>query len=174
MSGDALSFQTVYDAWPADVRALFNSDVDAAMHGSTRGFTASLACTDDAGRICTALLSAGELLAPDVHTLCFALWPSSRTARAIETAKRATLGFVANDAFHQVQLDVHRAMLEDAPLACFVAMIASGEAQRVGYARLTSGITFELAGDASVQLRWRAQIEWLKRAYVTVSSSSMP
>ncbi len=109
------------------------------------------------------MLSAGELLAPDACTLCFALWSTSRTAQAVITSHRATLAFVADAAFFQVQFDVRRVMLDDVPLACFVGTIESGEAQRVSYARLTSGITFDLPEEESVQSRWREQIEWLKR-----------
>lgn len=57
--------------------------------------------------------------------------------------------------------------LRDVPLACFVATIESGEMQRVGYARLTSGIACELTGARegdAVLARWREQIEWLEQA----------
>ncbi len=40
----------------------------------------------------------------------------------------------------------------------------TGEAQRVSYARLTSGITFDLEGARDAVLdRWRQQIEHLKK-----------
>ncbi len=137
---------------------------DGTLTGAPKGFAASLSVVDQGGRVRTALLSAGELLAPDVGTLCFALWPTSPTAQAVITSHRATLAFVADAAFFQVQLDVRRVTLDDVPLACFVGTIENGEAQRVGYARLTGGITFDLAQETSVQSRWREQIEWLKRA----------
>ncbi len=95
------------------------------------GFTASLngvEALDGAARIRTALLSAGEMLVPDARTLCFALWPALRTARAIGTSGRATLTFVAGEAFYQVQLKTRRVALDSTPLACFVGTIESGEA----------------------------------------------
>src|SRR4051794_4693026 len=122
----SLSSQTVFDEWPPDLRALF----DGTLTGAPRGFTASLCAADDGGRIRTALLSAGEVLASDARTLCFALWPSSRTAQAITSSGRATLAFVFDEAFHQVQMDARRAALDDVPLACFVGSIESGEIQR--------------------------------------------
>ena len=112
----------------------------------------------------TALMSAGELLAPDARTLAFALWPSSRTAQAVTASGRATLAFVFDEAFYQVQLDAQRVPLDDVPLACFIGTIENGEMQRVGYARLTSGIAFELTDAQSALARWREQVEWLKRA----------
>jgi hypothetical protein len=97
---------------------------------------------------------------------------------------RAALTFVYEEAFYQVQLAVH--MLPDAPvddrakmeatggeephggLVQFVASIDAGEWQQVEYARLTSGVTFELSGTASEQHavldRWQRQIERLRQA----------
>ncbi|KIG02121.1 hypothetical protein AWB72_00660 [Caballeronia concitans] len=158
--GDSRASQAVFDEWPPNLRALF----DGTLTGAPHGFTASLCAVDSAGRIRTALLSAGELLAPDARTLCFALWPSSRTVQAIVSSGRATLAFVFDEAFHQVQLDVRRVTLDGVPLACFVGSIESGEIQRVAYARLTGGIAFELTDAENVLARWRQQIDWLTRA----------
>ncbi len=155
-----LSSQTPFDEWPPELRTLF----DGTLTGAPVGFTASLCAVDSGGRVRTALLSAGELLAPDARTLVFALWPGSRTAQAIAASGRATIAFVFDEAFFQVQLDTRRVALDDVPLACFVATIESGEAQRVAYARLKSGITFELTETESVLTRWREQLDWLKRA----------
>ena len=159
----SLSSHSVFDEWPSELRALFDGTL---AHADGR-FTASLCAADSAHRVRTALLSAGECLAPDARTLAFALWPSSRTAQAVAATGRATLAFVFDEAFYQVQLDARRVPLRDVPLACFVGTIESGEMQRVGYARLTSGIAFELTGAReadAVLARWREQIEWLKRA----------
>ncbi|BAN22191.1 PNPOx family protein [Caballeronia insecticola] len=151
-----------FDEWPPELRALF----DGTLASADGRFTASLCVADAAQRVRTALLSAGELLAPDARTLAFALWPNSRTAQAVAASGRATLAFVFDEAFYQVQLDARRVPLDEVPLACFVGTIESGERQRVGYARLTSGIAFELSeAEAGATLaRWREQAEWLKRA----------
>ncbi|SAK70910.1 hypothetical protein [Caballeronia ptereochthonis] len=156
----SLSSHSVFDEWPPALRALF----DGTLAGADGRFTASLCAADTAHRVRTALLSAGELLAPDARTLAFALWPSSRTAQAVAASGRATLAFVFDEAFYQVQLDARRVPLDDVPLACFVGTIESGEMQRVGYARLTNGIAFELTEADAVLARWREQLEWLKRA----------
>jgi hypothetical protein len=157
---DHASLQSVFDIWPPALRALFAGTPDAAP----RGFAASLMGVDAGGRVRTALLSAGELLAPDERTLCFALWPNSRTTESIAQSGRATLTFVAEQAFFQIQFDVRRVMLDGAPVACFVGTIEKGEMQRVSYARLTGGISFDLPDEQAVHARWRTQMEWLKKA----------
>jgi hypothetical protein len=157
----ALSANAVFDVWPPALRACF----DGTHVGAAERFTASLCVADaDARSVRTALLSTGELFAPDERTLAFALWPSSRTARAIAISGRATITFVFDEAFHQVHMEVRQVPLDDVPLACFIGTIESGETQRVAYARLTHGMAFELTEEATVLTRWREQIEWLKRA----------
>jgi hypothetical protein len=156
----ASTSQTAFDEWPAEIRTLF----DGTLAAAPAGFTASLHGVDSVGHIRTALLSAGELLATDARSLCFALWPTSRTAIAIDERSRATLSFVASEQFYQVQLITRRVALDGVPVACFVGVIENGEAQRVDYARLTNGIRFELTDEADVLARWRNQIEWLRQA----------
>ncbi|TKC89700.1 hypothetical protein FAZ69_12345 [Trinickia terrae] len=162
--GTAL-LQSAFDEWPPELRALFDGTVLAAK----AGFTASLVTIDMNGHARTSLLSAGELYAPDSRTLCFALWPDSRAARALHDRGQAVLTFVHDDAFYQVQLDVQPLTDDDsaAPgsLAFFAGSIDTGESQSVRYARLTNGITFELEeGRDAVLDRWERQIEHLRQA----------
>jgi hypothetical protein len=158
--------QTMFDAWPAAVRSLF----DGALLASKVGFTASLLTTDaNNGHVRTSLLGVGELYAADSCTLCVALWPQSRAAGVLAQSGRAALTFVCEDAFYQVQLLFRplASMQNDASgLAYFIGTIEAGEAQRVPYAHLTGGITFELAEEdkAAVLDRWQQQIEHLKQA----------
>ncbi|SIT39506.1 conserved hypothetical protein [Paraburkholderia piptadeniae] len=154
--------QQVFDEWPVELRALF----DGAALESKVGFTASLLTVDPSGgHVRTSLLGIGELYAPDSRTLCIALWPQSRAARAIGLNGRSALTFVFDDAFYQIQLQLAPMHADGAGLACFAGSIESGEAQRVRYARLTSGITFELEeGRDAVLERWTQQIEYLKKA----------
>ncbi|SMF98263.1 hypothetical protein [Burkholderia singularis] len=155
--------RAAYDAWPAAALALLDGEALA----SKAGWTAALVVVDrgvDPPQPRTTLLSAGELYAPDAHTLRFSLWPDSRTARALIAYRAATLAFVAGHAFHQAQLRIDSIDSTVDGLARFAATLAGGEAQRVGYARVVSGITFELAADApDVLARWARQIEQLKR-----------
>jgi hypothetical protein len=77
------------------------------------------------------------------------------------------LTFVFEDAFYQVQLVFKPLAGNDGAnggLVCFSGTIDTGELQRVRYARLTGGITFELAdGKEAVLERWTQQVELLKR-----------
>jgi hypothetical protein len=156
--------QDVFDEWPDAVRALF----DGSSLASKTGFTASLLTADTNGHVRTSLLSAGELYAPDSRTLCIALWPQARAARAIAQSARAALSFVCAEAFYQVQLlmtPLARVAGDDSGLVYLIGSIDTAEAQSVRYARLTSGITFELAGEGKDVLdRWELQIEHLKQA----------
>lgn len=185
--------QHTFDKWLPVLRALF----DGAALASKIGFTASLITCDAGGGLRTSLLGIGELYAPDAGSLAFALWPSSRAARTLASQAdehgmhtsgshrahanagvhehrraRAALTFVHDEAFYQVQLAV--AVMRDSGaegsgrLAQFIASIDTGERQQVGYARLTSGLAFELAGTAreheAVLARWQGQIDDLRQA----------
>ncbi|PRX29192.1 hypothetical protein B0G75_109179 [Paraburkholderia sp. BL18I3N2] len=156
--------QTVFDEWPDAVRALF----DGSSLASKTGFTASLLSVDTNGHVRTSLLGVGELYAPDSRTLCIALWPQARAARAITQSGRAALTFVCDAAFYQVQLLMTplASVAGDASgLVYLHGSIDTAEAQSVRYARLTSGITFELEGEGKAVLdRWEQQIEHLKQA----------
>jgi hypothetical protein len=153
----------VFDEWPDVVRALF----DGASLASKTGFTASLLTVDANGHVRTSLLGVGELYAPDSRTLSVALWPASRAAGVLANSGRGTLTFVCEDAFYQVQLGFERAQPpagDTSGLAYFCGSIDTGETQRVRYARLTSGITYQLEGEEGAVLeRWGLQIEHLKQ-----------
>lgn len=174
--------QRAFDEWPPALRALF----DGTALATKIGFTASLVTCDGGGHLRTSLLGIGELYAPDARSLAFALWPSSRAARTLSSAAErgtqtsehtharahAALAFVHEGAFHQVQLAVERVPGGEGEkgggLALFLASIDAGEAQQVGYARLTSGIAFELSGQPGEQhavlARWERQIDALRCA----------
>lgn len=157
----------VFDEWPAAARAL----LDGSSLASKTGFTASLLTIDANGHVRTSLLGVGELYAPDSRTLGVALWPGSRATAVLAQSGRATLTFVCEDAFYQVQLrfePLQRAPDDRSGLAYFSGSIDTGETQRVRYARLTGGITFELEeGEEVVLDRWEQQIEHLKQAAAT-------
>jgi hypothetical protein len=154
-----------FDEWPPQLRTWF----DGCALADKTGFTASLVTSHDDGRLGTSLLGIGELFAPGPRSLRFALWAQARAARALATGARAALTFVFDGAFYQIQLaavPIRSAQAQAAGLACFEATIASGEAQRVPYARLDAGIAFTLderEREATLR-RWGAQIEWLRAA----------
>lgn len=147
-----------FDEWPDELRAWF----DGTHLADKASFAASLVTTDAQGWPRTALLSIGELVAPDAQSLSFALWPESRAARSLAQGGAASLAFVFDERFYQVQLRVAplRAATQSTALALFDASIEAAEWQRVTYARLTSGVAFELDDDAraAVLARWDTQV----------------
>jgi hypothetical protein len=161
--------QNMFDEWPDAVRTLF----DGSSLASKTGFTASLLTVDANGHVRTSLLGVGELYAPDSRSLCVALWPQARAARVIAQNGRAALTFVCDEAFYQVQLrltPLAGLTGDDSGLVYVIGSIDTGEAQSVRYARLTSGITFELEGEGEAVLdRWERQIEHLKQAAAAAS-----
>lgn len=176
--------QRNFDEWPPELRALF----DGESLASKIGFTASLITCDAGAHLRTSLLGIGELYAPDERSLAFALWPNSRAARTLlahahengqmrqgsqrHRRAHAALTFVHEGSFHQVQLEVEPlyggGKEPSRDLALFIASIEAGEAQQVRYARMTSGIAFELSGQASEQRavldRWQRQVDQLRQA----------
>lgn len=149
-----------FKEWPEALRALFDG---SAIENKT-GFTASLLAVDQ-HCVRTSLLSVGELYAPDGRSLLIALWPSSRVAKAVSKTGFATLSFVFDHAYFQVQFEV-RSVAGAGPSSLFVATLQFGEWQKVGYARLKHGIEFDFAPEreqATLE-RWRKQIEVLKQS----------
>lgn len=157
---DALE-QWTFDAWPPAVLSLFDGD---ALDEKADVAASLIVATGD-GQLRTTLLSVGEVFARDARVLLLALWPQSRAATALAERRAAALTLVADGAFFQAQLTVEPLEGDFGGLAGFAATIAHGDAQRVGYARLATGVTFALTGDrAAVLARWHRQIEHLRRA----------
>ncbi|MBR8314462.1 hypothetical protein KDW36_14810 [Burkholderia dolosa] len=153
--------QWTFDAWPPAVVSLF----DGTALERHADLAASLIVATDEGQLRTTLLSVGEIYARDARTLLFALWPQSRAARAIRQRRAAALTLVADRAFFQAQLKIEPLEGDFGGLAGFAATIVHGDAQRVGYARVVTGVTFALEGErAAVLARWQRQIEHLRRA----------
>ena len=120
--------QEAFDTWPPQIQTL----LDGASLASKEGFTASLLVIDAKGQLRTTLLGIGELFAPDPLTVCFALWPHSRAARALMQGGRAALTFVEGEAFYQIQLKVEPLPELDGEdgetaLACFSSASSSNE-----------------------------------------------
>lgn len=128
-------------------------------------FTMSLVSVDDEGWPHIALLSVGEVLAVDERRLVMALWPGSTTTRSLTPEGRATLACVVGETAYSVHLDVHRG--DDLPAgsmdhAWFECAVRESLADTVTYARLTTGIEFELPDRARVLERWHAVIDAMR------------
>ncbi|MCG1055648.1 hypothetical protein KQH49_12210 [Mycetohabitans sp. B5] len=146
-----------FDKWPDGLRAWFDG---THLHDKA-SFAASLIAVDPLGWPCTSLLSVGEIVVPDSHGARFALWPHSRAAQALAAGGNALLEFVFEHAWYQVRLGVSAPRRRDTmTLTVFDAVLEAGQWQRVDYAQLVAGVTFELLepARAAVLARWDAQI----------------
>ena len=108
-----------------------------------------------------AMLSVGEIVsrAPDGATL--ALWQGTETGENLRREGRATLVFVAGGAGHYVEVSVTPAgtvQPGSGTLDRFECRVERALSDEVGYARLTSGITFDLPDEADVVARWKETI----------------
>jgi hypothetical protein len=131
------------------------------------GFTIELLTVDEAGWPRAALLSVGEVLATDERTLHLALWPATTSTAALTRLGRGTLACVLDATAYAVHVTAERApdlqvgSMAHARFRCPVVEVLS---DTVGYARITSGITFELKDTAAVVARWTSTIAALRDA----------
>jgi len=152
----------------------FAEDADArdATHTPEPQFTLSLLTTGTDGWPVTSLLGPGEAFVIDAARVRIALWSSARANANLAREERATLDFIFDGCFYQLRLRAigHAPLALDADtppagaghtLVCHELVLVEGEAQRVPYAELTSGIRYRLTGDAAARretvARWRKQ-----------------
>lgn len=131
------------------------------------GITMQLITVGPEGVPHTALLSVGEVLATSATTVRLALWGTSRTTGNLTERPRALLTAVVDRAHVGIELRASR--LPWGPegtegLAAFAAEVAQVHVDRVGYAELTSGITYRLHDRESVVERWQRTIAALRAA----------
>jgi hypothetical protein len=111
-----------------------------------------------------AALSVGEVLVIG-DRVGLLLYAGSRTCAAVRETGRALLLGVADGGLVRVRLDVTvSGAAVPSGRSAFVGTVAEVELDRVGYAQVTSGITYELGDPASVVERWEHQIEALEEA----------
>lgn len=117
---------------------------------------------DGAPRPC--MLSAGEILAPDEHTLRFALWPGTRTAENLEAGRPAVFCFVAPGTVLYVRGRTRP--LPGDKLRNFELAVESIESDSHAGMPVTSGIEFAIErGDpAEVVAAWDRQLAPLRDA----------
>jgi hypothetical protein len=146
---------------PDPVRALLTGDqLEARI-----GLTLQLLTTDESGWPAMALLSAGEVLATGPSEVRLALWPASGATRNLGRDGRATLALAHGGDAYYVRLRAGPSMpleLEGTRLARFDAAVEDVLWDHVGYARISSGVTFELPDPAATLPRWQAVITALR------------
>lgn len=131
------------------------------------GLTIELHTVDESGWPRTALLSVGEVLALSPADLRLALWTGTTSAGNLARTGRATLSLIHEAIAYNVRVlatqapDLHVRKMD---LAVFDARVVEVRRDEVGYARMTSGITFVLPDEERVTARWRETIEALRVA----------
>jgi len=158
--------ESLHDAAPGATSEGVMSEADSPQ------FTLSLLTTGTDGWPVTSLLGPGEVVVIDAVRVRIALWSSARANGNLAREERATLDFISEGCFFQLRLRSmrHAPLVLDAAaqagaatptLVCHELVLVEGEAQRVPYAELTSGIRYRLTGDAAARAdtagRWRAQ-----------------
>ena len=145
---------------PESVRAL----LDGTALGSKIGIALQLAVSDDAGWPRIASISVGEVLALSGQHLLLTLYTHSRTSAALADRGRGLLLLVDDGAIVKVEFDAVSVGSGDGRTV-FDAEVRGVERDEVPYARVTSGITFELVShEAQVVDRWQSQLDGLRRS----------
>jgi hypothetical protein len=131
------------------------------------GATFQLLTVGPEGWVSVALLSVGEVVRVAPDRLRLALWPGTTATRNLGTGAQATLAVIHDgDAFY-LRLRTRRGPDLSAggmDNARFDAEIEEILHDRVTYARITSGVTFELPDPVAVLARWRATVDALLAA----------
>lgn len=128
------------------------------------GETLLLLTMSEGGWPHVALLSVGEVWAPDPREVRLALWPGTRTTANLARTRQATLATFVEGTAYYVELDAQPAAdlkADGRRLARFHCAVRSVRADVVGYAELLSGVRFRLK-DREHVVRWRATIAALR------------
>jgi len=134
---------------------------------ASSGLTFTLVVSDAAGWPSFALLSVGEVLAVDETTVRLALWPGSGTTAALTASGKATMMVIGGDSVWYLHLAARRGPDLDAPgmhRAYFECAVDEVLVDKVTYARITSGISFELPDPDAVLGRWQETIDLVRSA----------
>jgi hypothetical protein len=131
------------------------------------GATFQLLTTDAQGWASVAFLSVGEVLATGPSEIRLALWTGTTTTGNLTRDGHGTLALVHDQAGYYLRLRAVRGadvVVSGTAYAYFRCRIEDILEDRVGYATLTSGVTFALPDPSSVLSRWTATIAALRGA----------
>lgn len=113
-----------------------------------------------------AMISVGEIFALNKEELKLALWPKTQTAANLLRTRRATLVAIHKGKAHYIRLKLDPLpTLKDAKYnrERFAAKVVSVKEDTAKYAKITSGIQFDLYDPKSVLRRWEKTISELKK-----------
>lgn len=139
---------------PAPVAAL----VDGRELAAKVGQTISLIAVDKQGWPRLALLSIGEVYSRSGSDIRLALHAGSGTTAALTGSGRALLNTVLGGVNYRIRIQVRRVDAEPGALAFFTGDVIGVDEDRVPYAELTSGITYQLNDEEAVVERWNRQL----------------
>jgi hypothetical protein len=141
--------------------------LDGRDQAIREGVTFLLLTTTHDGWPHVAMLSVGELLYTGPRILRAALWPSSTATRNLTRTPRATIALVHEGSGYYLRCCARRGedlkgLSGKSRLAFFEMEIVEAMEDAVAYAKLTSGVTFQLANPGKVLPRWRETITALR------------
>lgn len=148
---------------PAEVRAL----LDGRDLAAREGVTFLLITTAADGWPHVAMLSVGEVLAPDERQMRFALWPGTHTTENLTRAERALGMLVGAGSAHYFRLRCRRipdATVNSVRRALFTAQLEEVLEDAVDYATITSGIEFRLRNRDQVLAAWADSVDVMRAA----------
>jgi flavin reductase (DIM6/NTAB) family NADH-FMN oxidoreductase RutF len=111
-----------------------------------------------------AMLSPGEVLVTEDDGLALALHASSGTCRNLRRDGRALVSVVAEGVAYRIRIRAQH--VPEPPLpgadALFTAGVERIDEDRVGYARVLHGTTYELVDEERTVERWTAKLDRLR------------
>lgn len=113
-----------------------------------------------------AMISVGEIVAVNKKELKIAIWPQTQTAANLLRTKKATLVAINKGKAHYIRLKLDPLpALKDAKYdrERFTAKVVSVKEDTAKYAKIISGIQFDLYEPKSMIQRWTDTISELKR-----------
>jgi hypothetical protein len=149
--------------------------LDGSDPAAQGGFTMLLVTTDVDGWPHVAMLSAGEVL---IHgeRLWMALWPRSTATERLQGSGRGLIYAIVDDEALSLRLSCRsRPGPGEGPgLTVFGCAVEEAFSDRVGYAEITSGISFELRRPERDIPRWERTIAELRRIAEATEEAGPP
>jgi hypothetical protein len=125
------------------------------------GRTILLLTTDEGDWPSVALLSVGEVVASTPSTVRLVLWPGTTATKNLSRSRRGTLALFGDGLATYIRIEAQRGddlLVGGMQHAYFRATIEDILRDDVTYARMTSGVTFELPDAPRVLARWKVTV----------------
>jgi hypothetical protein len=155
--------RSIGDALPDGVLSL----LDGERVARSEGLTLLLVSLAPDGWPHVAMLSAGEVLATGPREVRLALWPGTSTTANLESRGLGLLMVVADGTSYYARLAARRGtdlLVTAGRRAFFVATVEEVLQDSVGYAEITSGITFRLNEPEKVVPAWEEAVAAMRSA----------